>query len=59
MEKEREVKSYEIKYYCDECQEEVIFTGLATLGNPQQFEHRCECGQTYWLKKQYPTIEYK
>ena len=59
MENKREIKVYEVKYCCDECGNEVEFTGTATIHNPTQFEHICKCGQTLWLDKQYPIIEYK
>lgn len=60
MEKKIEIRAYEVRYYCDECGKEVEFAGTTTFRNPPQFEYVCcECGQTYWLEKQYPIIEYK
>lgn len=59
MEKEFEVKTYEVKYYCDKCGKEVKFTGYMGMSNPPKYKHNCECGESYWLYKQYPTIEYK
>lgn len=59
MEKQREVKVYEVKYYCDKCGEEVSFTGYVSMANPPTYKHNCKCGEAYWLRKQYPTIEYK
>lgn len=58
MEKKTEIKVYKVRYCCDECGKEVRFKGTMTFRNPPQFEHICECGQTLWLDKQYPTIEY-
>lgn len=59
MEKEFEVKTYEVKYYCDKCGKEVKFTGYMGMSDPPKYKHDCECGANYWLYKQYPTIEYK
>ena len=59
MEKKIEIRAYEVRYYCDECGKEVEFVGYTAMSNPPKFKHNCECGESYWLDKQYPTIEYK
>lgn len=60
MEKEIEVKTVEVRQYCDKCGEELTFTGEVLLTNPEKYVHRCEkCGNTEWFPKSYPCIEYK
>jgi len=60
MEKQTEVKSYEVHQYCDKCGEELTFTGEILLSNPEKYVHICEkCKNYEWLSKKYPCIEYK
>lgn len=60
MEKQTEVKLYEVHQYCDKCGEELIFTGEILLSNPEKYVHKCnKCGNVEWLSKKYPCIEYK
>lgn len=60
MEKQTEVKSYEVHQYCDKCGEELTFTGEILLSNPEKYVHICEkCKNYEWLPKKYPCIEYK
>ena len=60
MEKQTEVKSYEVHQYCDKCGEELTFTGEVLLSNPEKYVHICEkCKNYEWLPKKYPCIEYK
>ncbi len=59
MEKEFEAKTYKVKYYCDKCDKEVKFTGNIGMSNPPKYKHSCECGEIYYLNKQYPSIEFK
>lgn len=60
MEKQTEVKSYEVHQYCDKCGEELTFTGEVLLSNPEKYVHKCnKCGNTEWFSKSYPCIEYK
>lgn len=59
MKKEKEVRVFEVKYYCDKCGKEVKFTGLSNLVSPSKYQHCCECGEKYWLNEIYPVIKYK
>lgn len=59
MEKEKEVKAYKVNYLCDYCGKEVEFTGFTAMSYPPQYEHKCKCGEKYYLKKRYPSIEFK
>ena len=60
MEKQTEVKSYEVHQYCDKCGTELTFTGEVLLSNPAKYVHKCnKCGNTEWFPKSYPCIEYK
>ena len=46
--------------FCDECGEELVFTGDALLSNPERYVHRCpKCGNTHYFFKSYPCIEYR
>lgn len=58
MEKEVELKVFKIDYYCDKCNKKLVFSGITT-GHPPIYKHSCKCGETYWLDKCYPKIEYK
>lgn len=60
MEKLIEVKAHKVVQICDECGEELVFTGDALLSNPERYVHRCpKCGNTYYFFKSYPCIEYR
>lgn len=60
MVKETELKSFEVRQYCDKCGEELTFTGEVLLTNPEKYVHKCnKCGNTEWFYKSYPCIEYK
>lgn len=60
MEKQIEMKSFEVHKYCDKCGTELTFTGEVLLSNPAKYVHICEkCKNYEWLPKSYPCIEYK
>lgn len=60
MEKQIEMKSFEVHKYCDKCGTELTFTGEILLSNPEKYVHICEkCKNYEWLPKKYPCIEYK
>jgi len=59
MEKEYEVTPYRVRFYCDKCDKEVKFNGYVGMTHPPQYLHNCDCGKSYFLSKQYPTIIYK
>lgn len=60
MVKETELKSFEVRQYCDKCGEELTFTGKVSLTNPEKYVHKCKkCGNIEWFLKSYPCIEYK
>ena len=47
MEKEKQVVPYEVRFYCDECNELVKFTGMVGMSNPPKYKHACKCGAVY------------
>lgn len=60
MEKQIEVKTFEVHKYCDKCGTEMTFTGETLLSNPLQYVHMCEkCGKKDTFLQKYPCIEYK
>lgn len=60
MEKQIEMKSFEVHQYCDKCGTELTFTGEVLLSNPAKYVHKCnKCGNTEWYSKSYPCVEYK
>lgn len=61
MEKKIEVRSFEISYICDRCNEgTMIYTGVTLMSNPPQYPHRCDtCFNTQNLKNIYPRIHYE
>lgn len=60
MEKQIEMKSFEVHQYCDKCGTELTFTGEVLLSYPEKYVHKCnKCGNTEWFSKSYPCIEYK
>lgn len=59
MEKAFKLVPFKVKYFCDKCGKEVKFDNLVGFSNPPKYKHVCECGEEYWLEKQYPTIEFK
>lgn len=60
MEKQTEVKTFEVHQYCNKCGEELTFTGEVLLSYPEKYVHKCgKCGNIEWFPKSYPCIEYK
>ena len=60
MQKIVEVTGLKVMQFCDECGEELVFTGEVLLTNPEKYVHRCpKCGNTEWFPKSYPYIEYR
>lgn len=60
MKRETEVKAFEVKQYCDNCGEELTFSGQTLLCNPPEYLHICnKCGKSFTFSKSYPHIEYK
>lgn len=54
-----EVKTFKAQAYCDNDNTELTFTGNVLTSNPLQYVHTCpSCGETYWLDKSYPSVEY-
>lgn len=47
MQKMVEVTAYKVMQFCDECGEELVFTGEVLTSNPAKYVHRCpKCGKT-------------
>jgi predicted nucleic-acid-binding Zn-ribbon protein len=60
MEKSVEAKVFKVMQFCDNCGEELVFTGEVLLSNPEKYVHRCpKCDNTEWFSKSYPCIEYR
>lgn len=60
MIKSIEVKVYQDRLYCDECGEEMQFTGMALATYPMQYPHECQkCGNRMTKNDIYPKIRYK
>lgn len=59
MIKSKEVKVYQDKLYCDECGEEMEFTGMALATYPMQYPHNCpKCDNRTTMLDIYPKIRY-
>lgn len=56
-----EVTTYRKRYYCDDCEEEVEFTGMSNPTVPPMNHHKCTgCGKIYsFVGKIYPTTVYR
>ena len=60
MIKSKEVKVYQDRLYCDECGEEMEFTGMALTSYPMQYPHVCpKCGKRHTTTELYPKIRYE
>ena len=59
MEKRFEFKATEIVYCCNKCNEIVEYSYIVTIKDKPCFKHTCSCGESYWLDKKYPLLEYK
>lgn len=59
MEKKEEVKVVEVRFFCDQCDNEVVFTGRIQPISPPNYIHACKkCSKQFIFKKAYPSIEY-
>ena len=58
--KSKEVKVYRDSLYCEECGEEMAFTGMALASYPMKYPHICpKCGKRVTKTEKYPTIRYE
>jgi ribosomal protein S27AE len=58
--KSKEVKVYRDSLYCEECGEEMKFTGRTCLSHPPKYPHICpKCGKSIFMREKYPTIRYE
>ena len=61
----QEVKVFRVNYRCNECGEDLIYSGSALLMAPPLYMHYCkneECGSLYkevTLREKYPTLRYE
>ena len=55
--KEEPITTYKLSK--EEMEEYLRLRGYVGMSNPPKYNHNCECGESYWLEKQYPIIEYK
>ena len=55
------VETYMERLYCDDCNEEMLPSGVVLASNPPQYPHVCKrCGKTEnVIDKKFPNIEYK
>ena len=59
-EEEKEMRTFEVNYLCDECGEPVTFTGVMLASNPPQYPHVCKaCGWGGKFRKHYPHTRLK
>jgi hypothetical protein len=61
MEKEYEVKTLLLKYFCDDCQGEVLYKdGNILMSDPPKFKHHCvNCNKEYLFNHKYPYTKYE
>lgn len=57
----KELKAYNVRYMCDECDGgEMLPTGMCYPTNPPMYPHKCtKCSSGNTFTIQYPTIQYK
>ncbi len=60
-EKRTEVKTYQVTYTCDVCNEgEMQPAGVTLMSNPAQYPHKCKkCGSEKTFRSKYPKIVYE
>lgn len=55
-----EVKTYRVTYDCDECGDEVVYSGTYNPTSPPKCHHKCQgCGKKYVFLTMYPNTIYK
>ena len=63
MEIKKELKTYEVKMLCDECEKGfMISTGMAYMTSPPRYPHRCSddyCRNEETYDVSYPRITYE
>lgn len=56
----KEVKTYIVRLYCNNCEREMESTGAASLSSPIQFHYECpNCGWKTTETELYPKVEYQ
>ncbi len=61
MEKRREVKVFEVRLSCTQCEEgEMVSTGMVLTSYPAQYQYRCtHCDATTNSREIYPRYDYE
>jgi ssDNA-binding Zn-finger/Zn-ribbon topoisomerase 1 len=62
VEKHFNVTPIGVKYVCDNCKKGDMqyIDGKVEFSDPPKFLHQCSnCGDTKYLEKKYPTVEYR
>lgn len=60
MIKSEKVNVYMDRLYCDECGEEMEFTGMVLASHPPQYPHACpKCGHRTMAVEKYPKVRYE
>ena len=60
MFKEKEVKTYIVRLYCDDCETEMVSSGELMFSMPLQLKYICpNCGRETCVTDSYPKTVYK
>lgn len=54
-----ELTPYGVKYMCDDCGNEMHYTGQMLMSSPPQFVHACFCGVQKNLNDKYPVVRWE
>lgn len=56
----KEVKTYIVRLYCEQCGHEMVSDGTVLCSYPPQYPYVCpNCGSKITTNEKYPKIEYK
>lgn len=59
-EQKKGVKTFIVRYFCDNCNTEVEPTGKVLSSNPPKYPHKCPgCEATYTFGHRYPYQKFK
>ena len=60
MIEKKEVKTYIVRLYCNNCRNEMESTGFVLPSYPEQYPYKCpNCGWKTTATERYPKIEYQ
>jgi hypothetical protein len=57
--KSKKVETFEVRAFCEQCEEELIYQNFCYSTYPHRYVHECKNGHKEDFLKTYPSLEYR